>query len=49
MLKNPYVAIAAAVAALISSLIIFKDRTSDAEAQERLNETLKKARERKKL
>lgn len=48
MLKNPYVAIAAAVAALISSLIIFKDRTSDAEkAQERLNETLEKARERK--
>lgn len=48
MFKNPYVAITAAVVALVSSLIIFKDRTSDAEkAQERLNETLEKARERK--
>ena len=48
MLKNLYVAITAAVVALVSYLIIFKDRTSDAEkAQERLNETLEKARERK--
>lgn len=48
MLKNPYVAITTAVVALVSSLTIFKDRTSDAEkAQERLNETLEKAKNRK--
>ncbi|GEM_PF-4545219 len=48
MLKNPYVAITAAVVGLVSILVALKDRTTDAEkAQERLNETLEKARERK--
>lgn len=48
MLKNPYVAVAAAVVGLVSIMIALHDRTTDAEkAQKKLNDTLEEAKNRK--
>jgi len=48
MLKNPYVAVAAAVVGLVSIMIALHDRTTIAEkAQKKLNDTLEEAKNRK--
>lgn len=46
MLSNPYILAAAALAAIVTSLILFRDKTTEAEkAQQRFNEELEKEKQ----